>query len=137
MQCCSTWAPGTGGRPGGRSPTCRGVLDNAKVYDGQFTVEIVPPRYDAPAETWDNETYQRDNPGDTLLTQMKALSRGVDGVWFPDVPEFNEGQDFGRQRLWQEPVEKQGARLSTPGSFLKDGRVVKIPLAASQAAPGR
>ena len=131
----------TGGPPWRRIPfVTQGILDSPRLYAGAFSVAVVPPRYDAPVERWSAEEHQADHPGDTFFSQMKALSRGLQGVWWPNVPRYNRREQYDIRRIpgkGAPGVETAGAPLGTPGVRQVGGQAVPLTVAPAPGRPGR
>lgn len=114
----------------------RGVIDEPQLFAGQFGFKVVAPTYDAPVETWSSEEHQRAWPGDRFFSQVKALEKGVAGIWWPTVPDFNPHHVYKRQvsRL-DKPTS--GSPTSNPGAQVVGGVSVALRPAASRPRPGR
>ena len=116
----------------------QGLLDSPMLYAGEFSVGIVPPRYDRPPETWSNEEHQRDFPGDLFFSQMKALAKGIRGIWFPDVPHYSGKADYNTRALQgRQADESRGPTLGTPGVRFVAGREQRLAAAVAPLPPGR
>lgn len=72
----------------------RGLLDNLTLTAGVYTVTVAPRTYPAVGEQWSHEEQKRRHQGDTYFSQMKALAKGLEGIHFPDVPNFRADGDY-------------------------------------------
>lgn len=130
----------------------RGLLDNPMVEAGVYTVSIVPRVYPAPGSMWSHEEHERETKtdtrdGDTFFSQMRALSKGINGIHFPGVPTFREERDYDN-RFVQQPASRPGKAGSSgsgltgtpvrgePGVALVGAASVRLPSARSRLRRG-
>ena len=79
--------------------THRGILSAPTIEQGTYTVSIVPRVYAAPAQQWSQEEQTRLHANDFFFSQMRALAKGIQGIHFPDVPNFREDGDYDRRAV--------------------------------------
>ena len=119
----------------------RALLDSPVLEGGRFSVGLTPPRWDEAPAQWSNDAHQAEHPGDTFFSQMKALSTGIRGIWFPVVPDFNPNEDYNVRFVAGETssarAEVPGNPLDMPGVKVLGGTAVPSPQAASLLGPGR
>ena len=114
----------------------QGLLDSPKLYAGEFSVGLVPPRYDRPVETWSNEEHQADYPGDTFFSQRKALEKGV-STWWPQVPPYHPQHRYRLQTVRTAVKRTRGQPTASPGVRLVAGKDVALRPSLLRLVPGR
>lgn len=107
----------------------RGLLDRPMLEGGQYSVEIAPRVYRAPGVQWSNEEHQRSHPGDpaatppvppdTFFSQARALAQGIQGIHFPEVPNYDPDANY--PHAVQQPAERPGG-VGSPDAGLASGK---------------
>ena len=115
----------------------RGLLNNPILEGGEYSVEVAPRTYIAPATQWSHEEHERDHEGDTYFSQLRALAKGINGIHFPQVPNFNCDGEY--PRAIQQPIGRPGGRGSPDSGLTATPKtstagVVGIPGSASRRA---
>lgn len=91
----------------------RGLLNDPQLVGGEYSVAIVPRTYRAAASVWSHEEHKREHPGDAFFSQVRALAKGIDGIHFPGVPNFEEDGNYD-VRAVQQPANVGGGRRAVP-----------------------
>ena len=99
-----------------------GVLDNPRIERGVYVVDVSPPVYGETPTGWTQEEHvsQPGREGDTFFQQKNAISQGVESIWFPDIPVFDENGQYDYRvindlRDAEKTAERKGGRPTGAG----------------------
>lgn len=104
----------------------RGLLDNPTLQGGAYTVSVTPRAYPKPTELWSHEAQARLHPGDALFSQQRALAKGIEGIHFPDVPNFDPQGEYDGLVIQRPPTDESRRGVGDPD----DGLPGNTPLAS-------
>ena len=110
----------------------RGLLDNPMLEGGVYTVEVGPRRYPMAGEQWSHEEHERAYPGDTFFSQARAIAKGINGIHFPGVPNFDPDGEYDTRAL-QQPIGRPGG-AGSPDDGLEGVPNLNVP--GEVSAPG-
>ena len=102
----------------------RGILTAPMLNAGVYTVTVAPRTYAAAEQQWSHEEQDRLHEGDTFLSQMRALSKGIQGIHFPEVPNFEPSGDYDTTAIAGSSGRgNPSAGLAAPASIRTPGLV--------------
>ena len=119
----------------------RGLLDAPMLVGGEYSVSIAPRAYQAHGGQWSHEEHMRDHPGDKFFSQTRALAKGLRGIHFPGVPNFEEDGNYDIRAV-QQPKELGGRRRAVPrgnpdaGLSRTAAALVRLPASRSNVRRG-
>ena len=103
----------------------RGLLDNPMLEGGVYSVEVGVRRYPVAGEQWSHEEHERAYPGDTFFSQARAIAKGINGIHFPGVPNFDPDGEYDTRAL-QQPIGRPGG-AGSPDDGLSGTPITRRP----------
>ena len=111
----------------------RGLLDSPILEGGEYSVEVAPRTYTRPAAQWSHEEHERTHEGDTYFSQGRALAKGINGIHFPQVPNFEQTGLY--PRAVQQPIGRPGGRGSPDAGLTATPKPKTAGIAAVPGSP--